>query len=171
MTPLLLDARELGIPFSNGLSMLVAQAKYASDLFQGIQRPDSIIDEILEKTMEKVRNIVLIGMPGCGKSTIGKKMAAETGKKFVDTDALVEEKAGRSIPDIFKDDGEAAFRALEAEVIADVCKENGQVIATGGGSVLNLENVRNMRQNGTVIFIKRDIDKLPVEGRDRKSVV
>ena len=165
MTPLLLDARELGIPFSNGLSMLVAQAKYASDLFQGIQRPDSIIDEILEKTMEKVRNIVLIGMPGCGKSTIGKKMAAETGKKFVDTDALVEEKAGRSIPDIFKDEGEAAFRALEAEVIADVCKENGQVIATGGGSVLNLENVRNMRQNGTVIFIKRDIDKLPVEGR------
>lgn len=165
MTPLLLDARELGIPFSNGLSMLVAQAKYASDLFQGIQRPDSIIDEILEKTMEKVRNIVLIGMPGCGKSTIGKKMAAETGKKFVDTDALVEEKAGKSIPDIFKDEGEAAFRALEAEVIADVCKENGQVVATGGGSVLNLENVRNMRQNGTVIFIKRDISKLPVEGR------
>jgi len=164
-TPLLLDARELGIPFSNGLSMLVAQAKYASDLFQGIQRPDSIIEGILEKTLQKVQNIVLIGMPGCGKSTIGKKMAAETGKKFVDTDALVEEKAGRSIPDIFKDEGEAAFRALEAEVIADVCKENGQVVATGGGSVLNLENVRNMRQNGTVIFIKRDISKLPVEGR------
>ena len=165
MTPLLLDAQEFGIPFSNGLSMLVAQAKYASDLFQGIQRPDSIIEEILDKTTQKVRNIVLVGMPGCGKSTLGKKMAAESGKKFVDTDNLVEEKAGKSIPDIFKEDGEAAFRKLEAEVIADVCKEGGQVIATGGGSVLSLENVRTMRQNGTVIFIKRDIAKLATEGR------
>ena len=164
-TPLLLDARELGLPFSNGLSMLVAQAKYASDLFQGIQRPDSIIDEILEKTVEKVRNIVLIGMPGCGKSTIGKKIAADTGKKFVDTDALVEKKAGKSIPDIFKEEGEAAFRKLEAEVIASIGKERGQVIATGGGCVLSLENVRNLRQNGTMVFIKRDIDKLSTEGR------
>ena len=164
-TPLLLDARELGIPFSNGLSMLVAQAKYASDLFQGIQRPDSIIEGILDKTLKKVQNIVLIGMPGCGKSTIGKKLAAEQGKKFVDTDALVEQKAGKSIPDIFKEEGEAAFRALEAEVIETVGKENGQVIATGGGSVLNLENVRNLKQNGTVVFIKRDLDKLATGGR------
>ena len=114
-TPLLLDARELGIPFSNGLSMLVAQAKYASDLFQGIQRPDSIIHKALEQTRQKVENIILIGMPGCGKSTIGKKLAAQQGKKFVDTDALVEEKAGKSIPDIFKEDGEVAFRRLESE--------------------------------------------------------
>lgn len=164
-TPLLLDARELGIPFSNGLSMLVAQAKYASDLFQGIQRPDSIIEGILDKTLKKVQNIVLIGMPGCGKSTIGKKLAAEQGKKFVDTDVLVEQKAGKSIPDIFKEEGEAAFRALETEVIETVGKENGQVIATGGGSVLNLENVRNLKQNGTVVFIKRDLDKLATGGR------
>ena len=164
-TSLLMDARKLGIPFSNGLSMLVAQAKYASDLFLDTRRPDSIIDEILEKTLQRVRNIVLVGMPGCGKSTLGKKMAAESGKKFVDTDNLVEEKAGKSIPDIFKEDGEEIFRKLEAEVIADVCKEGGQVIATGGGSILSLENVRNMRQNGTVIFIKRDIAKLATEGR------
>ena len=164
-TPLLLDARELGIPFSNGLSMLVAQAKYASDLFQGIQRPDSIIEEALEKTQQKVENIVLIGMPGCGKSTIGKKLAAQQGKKFVDTDTLVEKKAGKNIPDIFKDDGEETFRALEAEVIAAVGKEGGQVIATGGGCVLNLENVRNLKQNGTVIFIKRDMAELATEGR------
>ena len=165
MTPLLLDARELGIPFSNGLSMLVAQAKYASDLFQSTQRPDSVVEEILEKTLQKVRNIVLIGMPGCGKSTVGKKMAAQQGKKFVDTDELIEERTGKSIPDIFRDQGEAAFRALEAEVIAAVCKKGGQIIATGGGSVLSFDNVRNMRQNGYVIFIKRDIHKLPVEGR------
>ncbi|MBO7047908.1 MAG: shikimate kinase [Spirochaetia bacterium] len=165
MTPLLSDARKRGIPFSNGLSMLVAQAKYASDLFRGIQRPDSIIEDILEKTEEKVSNIVLVGMPGCGKSTMGKKMAAELGKKFVDTDILVEQKAGKSIPDIFREDGEAAFRTLEAEVIAAVCKEGGQVVATGGGSVLSLENVDNMRQNGKVVFIKRDLDKLAVEGR------
>ena len=164
-TPLLLDARELGIPFSNGLSMLVAQAKYASDLFQGIQRPDSIIEGILDKTLQKVQNIVLIGMPGCGKSTIGKRLAAQQGKKFIDTDTLVEQKAGKSIPEIFAQDGEAAFRALEAEVIEAVGKENGQVIATGGGAVLSLENVRNLRQNGTVVFIKRDIDKLAREGR------
>lgn len=164
-TPLLLDARELGLPFSNGLSMLVAQAKYASDLFQGIQRPDSIIEGILDKTLKKVQNIVLIGMPGCGKSTIGKRLAAQQGKKFVDTDDLVEQKAGKSIPDIFAQEGEAAFRALEAEVIETVGKENGQVIATGGGSVLNLENVRNLKQNGTVVFIKRDLDKLAKEGR------
>ena len=164
-TPLLLDARELGLPFSNGLSMLVAQAKYASDLFQGIQRPDSIIEGILDKTLKKVQNIVLIGMPGCGKSTIGKRLAAQQGKKFVDTDDLVEQKAGKSIPDIFAQDGEASFRALEAEVIETVGKENGQVIATGGGSVLNLENVRNLKQNGTVVFIKRDLDKLAKEGR------
>ena len=165
MTPLLSDARKRGIPFSNGLSMLVAQAKYASDLFRGIQRPDSIIEDILEKTEEKVSNIVLVGMPGCGKSTMGKKMASELGKKFVDTDILVEQKAGKSIPDIFREDGEAAFRTLEAEVIAAVCKEGGQVVATGGGSVLSLENVDNMRQNGKVVFIKRDLDKLAVEGR------
>jgi len=164
-TPLLLDARELGIPFTGGLSMLVAQAKYASDLFQGIQRPDSDIGKMLEQTEKKVENIVLIGMPGCGKSTIGKKLAAEQGKKFVDTDILVEEKAGKSIPDIFKEDGEAIFRKLEAQVIASVGKESGQVIATGGGSVLSLENVRNLKQNGTVIFIKRDINKLAREGR------
>jgi shikimate dehydrogenase len=164
-TPLLLDARELGIPFTGGLSMLVAQAKYASDLFQGIQRPDSIIEKALEQTQQKVENIVLIGMPGCGKSTIGKKLAVQQGKKFVDTDTLVEEKAGKSIPDIFKEDGEAIFRKLEAQVIASVGKESGQVIATGGGSVLSLENVRNLKQNGTVIFIKRDINKLAREGR------
>ena len=164
-TPLLLDARELGIPFSNGLSMLVAQAKYASDLFQGIQRPDSIIEGILDKTLQKVQNIVLIGMPGCGKSTIGKRLAAQQGKKFIDTDTLVEQKAGKSIPEIFAQDGEAAFRALEAEVIEAVGKENGQVIATGGGAVFSLENVRNLWQNGTVVFIKRDIDKLAREGR------
>lgn len=164
-TPLLLDARELGIPFTCGLSMLVAQAKYASDLFQGIQRPDSIIEGILDKTLNKIQNVVLIGMPGCGKSTIGKKLAFEQGKKFVDTDTLVEEMAGKSIPDIFKQDGEAVFRAMEAQVIDQVGKESGQVIATGGGSVLKSENVRNLKQNGTVVFIKRDIKKLATEGR------
>lgn len=165
MTPLLLDARELGIPFSNGLSMLVAQAKYASDLFQGIQRPDSIIEGILKKTEQRVCNIVLVGMPGCGKSTVGKILAASLGKDFVDTDLLVEQRAGKSIPDIFKDEGEAAFRALEADAISAVGKQGGQVIATGGGAVLSRENVDNLRQNGIIVYLKRDIKELPVEGR------
>ena len=165
MTPLLLDARELGIPFSNGLSMLVAQAKYASDLFQGIQRPDSIIEGILKKTEQKVCNIVFVGMPGCGKSTVGKILAASLGKGFVDTDMLVEQKAGKSIPDIFRDEGEVVFRALESGVIAAVGKQGGQVIATGGGAVLSRENVDNLRQNGIVVYLKRDIKELPVEGR------
>ncbi|MBO7430659.1 MAG: shikimate kinase [Spirochaetia bacterium] len=165
MTPLLLDARELGIPYTNGLSMLVAQAKYASDLFFGIQRPDSIIDGILKKTEQKVSNIVLVGMPGCGKSTVGKILAASLEKGFVDTDLLVEQKAGKSIPDIFKDEGEAYFRTLEANVIASVCKEGRQVIATGGGAVLNPGNVDNMRQNGIIVYLKRDIKELSTEGR------
>ena len=164
-TQLILDAEQQGLKCAGGLAMLVAQAKYASDLFLGTERPDSVIEPILEKVRQQVQNIVLVGMPGCGKSTLGRKMAAEQGKRFVDTDALVEEKAGKSIPAIFDEDGEAAFRALEAEVIAAVCKEGGQVIATGGGSVLSFDNVRNMRQNGSVVFVKRDIDKLPVEGR------
>ena len=164
-TALILDAEQQGLKCTGGLAMLVAQAKYASDLFLGTERPDSVIEPILEKVRQQVQNIVLVGMPGCGKSTLGKKMAAEQEKRFVDTDALVEEKAGKSIPAIFAEDGETAFRALEAEVISAVCKERGQVIATGGGSVLSFDNVRNMRQNGTVVFVKRDIDKLPVEGR------
>ena len=164
-TELILDAEKLGIPCSNGLAMLVAQAKYASDLFLGMERDDSIISDILKKTCEKVENTVLIGMPGCGKSTVGQRMANEQGKRFVDTDALVEDKAGKSIPEIFALDGEAFFRKLEAEVIASVGKEGGQVIATGGGAVLDPKNVRNLRQNGTVVFLKRDIDKLPVDGR------
>ncbi len=164
-TQLILDAEQQGLPCAGGLAMLVAQAKYASDLFLGQERPDSVIEPVLEKTKAAVQNIVLVGMPGCGKSTIGKKMALEQGKKFVDTDMLVEKKAGKSIPDIFKEDGEAAFRRLEAEVIATVGKESGQVIATGGGCVLNLENVCNLKQNGTVVFIKRDIDKLARDGR------
>lgn len=164
-TQLILDAEQQGLPCAGGLAMLVAQAKYASDLFLGQERPDSVIEPVLEKTRNAVQNIVLVGMPGCGKSTLGRKMALEQGKRFVDTDALVEEKAGKSIPAIFAEGGEATFRALEAEVLAAVCKEGGQVIATGGGSVLSFDNVRNMRQNGTVVFVKRDIDKLPVEGR------
>ena len=164
-TELILDAEKLGIPCSNGLAMLVAQAKYASDLFLGMERDDSIISDILKKTCEKVENTVLIGMPGCGKSTVGQRMANEQGKRFVDTDALVEDKAGKSIPEIFAHDGEAFFRKLEAEVIASVGKEGGQVIATGGGAVLDPKNVRNLRQNGTVVFLKRDIDELPVDGR------
>ena len=164
-TQLILDAEQQGLKCAGGLAMLVAQAKYASDLFLGQERPDSVIEPVLEKTKAAVQNIVLVGMPGCGKSTIGKKMAVLQGKKFIDTDALVEQKAGKSIPDIFRQDGEDAFRALEAEVIETVGKEKGQVIATGGGAVLNLENVRNLKQNGTVVFIKRDIDKLATEGR------
>jgi len=106
-----------------------------------------------------------VGMPGCGKSTVGKLLAAETGRCFVDTDALIVERAGCSIPEIFARDGEAAFRDLEAQVVADTARESGLIVATGGGVLLREENRRALRQNSRVIFLERALSQLPSAGR------
>lgn len=168
-TRLVLEAKARGIACSGGLSMLAAQALRANDLFFG--RPpceDSDtrrLRELLAAVERRFRNIVLVGMPGCGKSTIGERLAGVLGMDFADTDAAVEQSTGRRIPDIIHEDGEAFFRALERKAVAELSAKTGQVIATGGGSVLLKENRLALAQNGTVVFLNRDIGSLATGGR------
>lgn len=164
-TQLLLDCERFGIPACNGLWMLVAQAVQSSRWFRDSELPDSLIADIHRKLRAQMENIVLIGMAGCGKSTIGRQLARETGKKFVDADKEIEALAGKSIPEIFADDGEAAFRRLETEVLATLGKQSGLVIATGGGCVTRAENYPLLHQNGRILWIRRDPAKLPTAGR------
>jgi len=164
-TRLMLDAEAMGIPVENGLWMLVAQAKEASERFTGNQIGDSVIADVHSALRKKMENIVLIGMPGCGKSTIGKLLAEETGKTFVDMDAEIERASGMQIPDIFAKFGEEHFRKLETETLAQFGQKSGLVIATGGGCVTRGENHSLLHQNGTIYWIKRDISSLPTDGR------
>lgn len=164
-TALLQEADSLGIPAYNGLLMLVAQAKRASELFLGESLADSLIDTIVEDIARETGNIVLIGMPGSGKSTVGQKLSEALGRPFVDTDALIVEAAGRPIPEIFATDGEDAFRALETEAVKKAGMMSGAVIATGGGVVTRERNYAPLSQNGRIVFIRRDLDKLPTAGR------
>ena len=168
-TRLLLEAKELGIPAAGGLSMLAAQAVMAHNLFFNIQPnadEDALkIKEIFSKTEKCFSNIVLIGMPGCGKTTIGKKLAALLEMKFTDTDHVVEQLTGRSIPDIIGTNGEQFFRGLEREAIAEAGMQLRQVIATGGGSILLQENRHALAQNGIIIFLDRPLEQLAVSGR------
>ena len=115
------------------------------------------------------KNIILIGMPGCGKSTIAALLAEKLGRTALDSDSEVIRLAGKPIPDIFAQDGEKAFRALETQALSAAAKESGAVIATGGGAVLRKENRDAMKQNGTVIFLERDISSLATDGRPLSS--
>jgi shikimate dehydrogenase len=164
-TELIQQAQETGIMAINGLAMLVAQAKNSSELFMDTKIPDDVIDRITAKIEYQYRNIVLIGMPGCGKTSIGTFLAKKTGREFVDIDEYIAKTAGKSVPNIIIEDGEDAFRTKETHALQTICKENGLVIATGGGVVTRHENRRIIRQNGIVIFLYRDIAKLPVTGR------
>ena len=110
-------------------------------------------------------NIILIGMPGCGKSTVGALLAEMTGRTLIDTDALIVENEGRDIPTIFAADGENYFRRAEHKAISDAAKQSSRVISTGGGAVTREENYRSLKQNGTIIYIDRDISELSREGR------
>ena len=164
-TQFLLDAEKLGVRNANGLGMLVAQAKAAAEMFLDRPIPDERVDEITREMERNTRNLMLIGMPGCGKTTVGQALAQRLGRKLVDTDVLIEEEAGRTIPEIFAQDGEEAFRRLEHEILCRVSRESGLVIATGGGVVTRPENLDPLRQNSTVIFLRRPLDQLPVDGR------
>jgi len=164
-TALVLDAEARGLPAAGGLYMLVGQAREAAVLFTGRAIPESETARIYRQLHSQALNLVLIGMPGSGKSSIGRALAERMNRPFVDCDAEIVKRARRSIPDIFAQSGEAGFRELEAQVIADVCKEKGAVIATGGGAVLRTDNVRAMRQNGRLLLITRSLDALPLDGR------
>ena len=164
-TQLLLDAEQKGLPAMNGLLMLVAQAKEAAEWFTGAPVPEEKIPTIHDALARQMQNIVLVGMPGCGKSTIGKKLADASGKKFADADTAIQEAAGKSIPDIFAESGEPGFRAIETQVLAELGKRSGLVIATGGGCVTQERNYPLLHQNGTIFWLTRDLEKLPTDGR------
>ena len=164
-TQLLLDCEKYGIPGFNGLWMLVAQAKQSAEWFLDTQLPDSLVSQIHRKLRDKMENITLIGMAGCGKSTIGRNLAKETGKRFVDADTEIELLAGKTIPEIFAQDGEEEFRRLETEVLTKLGKQSGLVIATGGGCVTRERNYPLLHQNSRIIWLKRCPTRLPTEGR------
>lgn len=164
-TALILAAQAKGIPAVSGLSMLVAQAREAAELFAGHAIPAGRVEDIVSEIGAQTLNLILVGMPGCGKSTLGQAVAAALQREFVDCDAEIVRRAGKSIPEIFAQDGEDAFRALESGVLADVCRGHGLVISTGGGAVLRAENRDAMRQNGRVCLIRRALALLPRDGR------
>ncbi len=164
-TALILDAERRGIPAEGGLRMLVAQAVKANEMFFSSHQKPGVTDAIEKKIAAMMKNVVLIGMPGCGKTTIAKRLAALTGREFIDIDAEIVKVAGKTIPEIFAEEGEDAFRRLETQVTGEVCKKSGCIISTGGGVVTRPENRDLVRQNSTVIFIKRDLDKLATRGR------
>ena len=164
-TSLLLQAEELGIPCSDGLPMLVAQAKAAEEHFFSKAIPDAENERILAMLRQDATNIVLIGMPGCGKTSVGQALAALSGRDAIDLDQRIVEKAGRSIPEIFAAEGEGAFRTLEREVTTEVGKLSGKIILTGGGVVKDPRNYAPLHQNGRIYHLLRDLKALPTDGR------
>ena len=164
-TKLLQQAEDLGLVTMNGLWMLVAQAKESAQWFTGKSINDEAIPMIHRKLRRQMENLILVGMPGCGKSTIGKLLAEKTGKAFVDADEKIVEIAGKSIPEIFSQDGEDTFRRLETKALEELGKQSGLVIATGGGCVTRRKNYPLLHQNGTIVWLQRDLDCLPTEGR------
>ena len=163
-TDFILDAEERGVPAEGGLYMLVAQAVQARSCFDAPGRGSSTGPDptgtVFDSLLRAKRNIVLTGMPSSGKSTLGRLLASRLGREFLDTDEIIVRKASKPIPQIFAEDGEAAFRSLEAEVIRELSSRTGLVIATGGGAILNWENVRRLRRNGTICLIRRKLELL-----------
>ena len=164
-TALLLEAEALGIPHINGLYMLVAQAKRSAEQFLGEAIDDGEIDRIERALSLEMQNIILVGMPGSGKSTIAKLLAEALGRECREADAEIELAAGMPIPEIFARGGEDSFRALETETLAALGKLSGKVIATGGGCVTRGENYPLLHQNGRIVWLQRETAKLPKEGR------
>jgi shikimate dehydrogenase len=164
-TRLVMEAEKMGIPASAGLSMLVAQAKKAHEIFFNTVIDDDVCEKIEKILRLQMSNIVLIGMAGCGKSTIGKILSQKLGKEFADTDEMIEKAEERSIPEIIEKMGEDFFRCCENLAVNIVGKEKSQIIATGGGIITRPENYMPLNQNGIIVFINRDGDKLPTRGR------
>ena len=163
-TKLILDSEKRGLKTANGLGMLAAQAKKASEIFTGREIPDSEISRIKNIIEKDTKNIILVGMPGSGKSTVGQYLAEMLGREFYDSDEEISKK-GETPAEIIEKYGEEHFRSIETEALADLCKKSGCVIATGGGAVTREENYDIIQQNAMVVFIDRDIERLSTNGR------
>ena len=164
-TALLLQAEERGLPCSCGLPMLVAQAKRAAELFTGQNIDDSRAEAVLHGLRGQLTSIVLIGMPGCGKTTVGRALAGKLGRTFVDLDEEIVRRAGMSIPEIFAREGEAGFRERESALVREFGERTGLVVSTGGGVVTRRENYIPLKQNGLLLHLRRDPAALPTDGR------
>ena len=175
VTELVLDARRNGLKAEGGLYMLCAQAVYAYEHFTGNKAEKKTAEKIFESLLLEKKNVVLIGMPSSGKSTVGKLLADTLKRELIDTDCEIIKREGTDIATIFREKGESYFRDLEAEIVKDVSKLNGKIIATGGGAILRDENARALKQNGTLYFLDRDPESLvPTESRplasDREAI-
>ena len=164
-TRLLQQAQAMGIPNSGGLTMLVWQAARARELFDGVALAQEQVLAAEATLRREVSNLVITGMPGSGKTTVGRLCASALKREMIDTDDVVVARAGKPIPQIFAEEGEAAFRALESEVIAELGKRSGLVISTGGGAVLREQNRYNLRMNSVVVRLMRPLELLTTEGR------
>lgn len=164
-TKLLMDAAARGLVAENGLWMLVAQAKESAEWFTGSSISDEVIASIHRELRLEMENIILIGMPGSGKTTIGKLLASKLHKQFADADQVLSENASTSIPEIFATEGESGFRIRETQTLQELGKQSALVLATGGGCVTREENYPLLHQNGTIFCLNRDISRLPTDGR------
>lgn len=164
-TRFLLEAESFGLKSCGGINMLVAQAKRAAEIFTDLKFDDSYIALVADKLLKKLTNLVLIGMPGSGKTTVAKLLAEKTGREFFDVDEEIEKREKSDIPTIFKNKGEKYFRKLEVDVIKEIAKKQGVIISAGGGSVLSEENRFNLRQNGVLIRLNRNLNDLATDNR------
>ncbi|MBQ7727762.1 MAG: AAA family ATPase [Clostridia bacterium] len=166
-TALLLQAERMNIPATNGLPMLVAQAVEACKLFLGTEALPSadFVETTISSVAKQMSNIVLIGMPGCGKTVLAQALAKQLDRPVIDTDQLIVERSNRSIPEIFERSGEAGFRDLEHDAVTDAGKMSGVIIATGGGVVTREDNYDPLHQNGVIWWVQRPLEKLSREGR------
>lgn len=165
MTELLFEAERLKLAFSNGLPMLTEQALLAEDIWLNRAHTQSLSDKILKHISYETQNIYLCGMPSCGKSSIGRLLAERLGKKFFDTDKIIENKQGKTCAELISAGGEAFFRDLESKVIKEVSENSGAVVSLGGGSVTNERNVKEIRRSGIVVYIRRELSYLSTRNR------
>ena len=170
LTTILQNAKTNNLKYASGLYMLVSQAVYASAIFQDIEVSHDLIDEVFEEIYFQKQNIVLIGMPTCGKTTIGKKLAKELNKTFVDIDTLIEEEIQMPISEFLNKDNEKDFRDIEEKVVERIAKMNNLIISTGGGVIKRQVNIERLKKNGIVVFIDRDVNLLmPASDRPLSS--
>lgn len=165
-TQLVTDAKNLSIKAEGGLYMLVAQGVLASEIFLDKKYDAGKLDEVFERLKSQKENIVLIGMPSSGKSTVGKEIAKRLGRDFYDTDELIEKKSGMTISQIITSMGEEIFRRIESDIVNELATRTGIVIATGGGVILREKNIHALSQNGRIYFLDRPL-KLLLPTKDR----